>query len=135
MSLVSLSVPQVEINNENVRIVPNSLVYDAGEGEINVRSASGGGFNSETVASVNAETFIGKVMFDMYLLAGLDNQIRTWKTNIAGNTIKITQRAIGSATAETKTFPGMSLVNMVERNAGADTVVSLEFSGDPMVAQ
>ena len=51
---ITLSVPSVIVNNETIAIVPNSFSYDGGEGEINVRAASGGGNTIESVHSVNA---------------------------------------------------------------------------------
>ncbi len=135
MSLKTLSVPQISINNEAVRIVPNSLTYDGGEGEVAVRSASGGGRNSESVHSANAETFISKVMFDMYLTSDLDQNIAQWKEAIGNNSIQINQRPLGGGDAITLSFDGMSLTTPVERAASADGVVSLEWSGDPMSIQ
>ena len=135
MSMVSLSVPAIIINNEVFRIVPNSFKYDGGEGEIMVRSASGGGRNSETVHSANAETFIGKCTFEAYLVAELDNRIATWKENIGNNSIQAIQRPIGGGDTVTLSWDGMSLTNEVERAASADGTVSLEWMGEPMVQQ
>ena len=83
----ALSTPQININNVNVRIVPNSLRYDGGEGEVNVRAASGGGNQIESVHTSNAETKIGKVMFDVFLDTDLDGFIAQWKENIGVNSI------------------------------------------------
>lgn len=134
MAQITLSTPQVSINNDTVRIVPNSLTYDAGEGEINVRAASGGGNNVQSVHSVDAESKIGRVMFDMYVDSVVDSQIAEWKENVGSNSISLTQRN-SNGTTIVRSFDGMSLINNVERNAAADGVVSFEFSGDPMSQQ
>lgn len=130
----TLSTPTVIINNETYSIVPNSFVYDGGEGEINVRAASAGGGNSTSVHSVNAETQIGKCKFDVYLVAGLDTDIATWKENVGANSIQAIQRA-GNGEAVTLSWDNMSLMNAVERQASADGVTSLEFEGDRMAIQ
>lgn len=135
MALKTLSVPAVSINNELIKIVPNTFSYDGGEGEINVRAASGGGRNSESVHSANAETFIGKVMFEMFLTPDLDGKIATWKENIGNNSIQVVQRPLGGGDAVTLSFDGMSIMNAVERTASADGTVSLEWSGEPMTIQ
>jgi hypothetical protein len=127
---ITLSVPSVIANNETIAIVPNSFTYDGGEGEINVRAASGGGNNVESVHSVNAEGKIGKCSFDVYLTPDMDSKIRTWKNNVGQNVIQVVQRLSGGAV--TRSFARMSLMNQVERNASSDGVVSLEFAGDPM---
>lgn len=135
MSRRSLSVPSIVINNEVIRIVPNSFTYDGGEGEITVRSASGGGRNSETVHSANAESFIGKCSFEIFLTSDIDYRIAIWKENIANNSIQAFQRPLGGGDAVTLSWDGMSLTNNVERAAAADGTVSLEFQGDPMTIQ
>jgi len=131
---VTLSVPTVIINNETYAIVPNSFKYDGGEGEINVRSASGGGGNVASVHSQNAETMIGKCSFDIYLLKGVDSDIARWKESIGANSIQAVQRT-PSGDSVTLSWDNMSLVNPVERQASADGVSSLEWAGDPMSIQ
>lgn len=130
----SLANPQININNVNIRIVPNSLRYDGGEGEVNVRTASAGGNSVESVHTSNAETKIGKVMFDVFLDTELDSFIALWKDDISANSISFSER-FNNGTAITRSFDRMSLVNNVERNASSDGVTSLEFEGDPMTIQ
>lgn len=128
---ITLSVPSVIVNNETIAIVPNSFSYNGGEGEINVRAASGGGNTIESVHSVNAEGKIGKCKFNVYLTPDMDSRIRTWKSQVGQNNIQFVQRISGGGNV-TRSMSRMSLTNDVERNASSDGVVSLEFSGDPM---
>lgn len=128
---ITLSVPSVIVNNETIAIVPNSFSYDGGEGEINVRAASGGGNNIESVHSVNAENKIGNCKFDVYLTPDMDSKVRSWKNQVGQNNIQFVQRISGGGNV-TRSFSRMSLINQVERNASSDGVVSLEFAGDPM---
>lgn len=128
---ITLSVPSVIVNNQTIAIVPNSFTYNGGEGEINVRAASGGGNTIESVHSVNAEGKIGKCKFDVYLTPDVDSLIRTWKNQVGQNNIQFVQRLSGGGNM-TRSMSRMSLINDVERQASSDGVVSLEFAGDPM---
>lgn len=128
---ISLSVPSVIVNNQTIAIVPNSFSYDGGEGEINVRAASGGGNTVESVHSVNAEGKIGQCKFDVYLTPDVDSLIRTWKSQVGQNNVQWVQRLAGGGNF-TRSMSRMSLASPVERNASSDGVVSLEFKGDPM---
>ena len=130
----TLSVPSILVNNQTWQIVPNSFVYDGGEGEINVRSASAGAGASSSVHSEDAESQIGKCKFDAYLVPGLDANIATLKENIGSNTVQAIQR-FPTGDSTTLSWGNMSLVNAIEREASADGVVSLEFEGDPMSRQ
>lgn len=128
---ITLSVPSVIVNNQTIAIVPNSFTYNGGEGEINVRAASGGGNTIESVHSVNAENKIGKCKFDVYLTPDVDSLIRSWKNQVGQNNIQFVQRLSGGGNM-TRSMSRMSLTNDVERAASSDGVVSLEFAGDPM---
>lgn len=130
---VALSVPTIIVNNETIRIVPNSFVYDGGEGEITVRSASGGGNEVSTVHTANAETKIGKCKFELFLTADIDAKVSRWKNLIGSNSVQAIQKTeTGSITLA---WDNCSLMNAVERTASADGTVSLEFEGDPMSIQ
>lgn len=128
MGKKQLSVPKIIINNEEQGIVPNSLVYDGGEVEITVSAVSLGGQKTESIHAENAENALGSVKFDMPTTDDIDEKIREWKSNIAGNVISLVER-VGVQT-KTITFKYMSLVNKIERGVGSDGKVSLEFVGD-----
>ncbi len=134
MAIKAISVPEIQINDETFRIAGNTFEYDGGEGEVNVRSASAGSGNSESVHTENAEGQIGKCKFSLFLDADLDGSIRDWKSNVGTNTIKATQINVNGK-AFIRVFPGASLMPAINRPAGADTVVELEFAGDQMIIQ
>lgn len=131
MAKKAISAPEVLINGDKYAIVPNSLVYDAGEGEINVRAASLGGEASESVHTLDAESQIGMVKFELFNDPTLDGSIRTWKQNIAENAISFAQQ-IGSEQF-IREAPGLSLASSVERQIGADGTTEVEFKGDQFV--
>ena len=131
MGNVTLSVPTIQVNGETLAIVPNSFTYDGGEGEINVRAASSGGTVTSSVHSVNAETFIGKCKFDMFLVTGVDAKIKDWKAKVGANDVKALQKSESGEAVELS-WNNMSLVNVVDREASADGATSFEFEGDQM---
>jgi len=130
MAKKRMTVPAVRINNETWAIVPDTLVYDAGEGEIKVEAVSIGGGKSESIHGEDISTAIGMVKFDVPTTDDLDAKIREMKQAIGANGIVFVEK-IGSQIVK-RTFTGMSLSNSVERNVGSDGKVSLEFKGDPM---
>lgn len=130
----TLSTPAIIVNNETYKIVPNSFMYDGGEPEINVRNASAGGGANSSVHSEDVETATGGCKFDIFLTQDVDRDIATWKSNIGANSIQAIQRN-SDGTSKTLSFDNISLVNKVEREASADGVVSLEWSGDQMSGQ
>ena len=131
MSYQAFSTPQIIINNETIAIVPNSLTYDGGEGEITVRAASTGGGSAVSVHTFNAESMISKVKFEIYVTADADKKIAKWKSNIGSNVIQFSdQLANGEVLA--RSFSGMSVTNAVERGPAADGKISIEWSGDQM---
>ncbi len=129
-----ISAPAVRINDELVSIVPNSFVYDGGEGEVTVSASSAGAGNSSSVHAENAETQISMCKFSVFLVDDLDAQIRLWKNNVGINEIKATESG-GRLIPVVRIFPNMSLVNKVDREASADGTVELEFQGDRMTIQ
>ena len=131
MAVKGVSSPELIVNGDKVAIVPNSLVYNAGEGEITVRAASLGGGASESVHTLDAETQIGMVKFQMYNTSDLDGLIATWKQNVGENAVSFVEQ-IGSDQF-IREAPGLSLVNSVEREIGADGTTELEFQGDQFV--
>lgn len=133
MGRTALSVPSLVINNVTIPIVPNSLKYDGGEGEINVRTASAGGEQVDIITTVNAENKIGMVMFDVFTTTDLDTKIADWKTRIGANTVQFNQNIGGLPNA--RSFDNMSITDGVERDASADGVTSIKFMGGQMVAQ
>lgn len=131
MAFTVLSNPTVTINDETIKIVPNTLGFILGYGEINVRGVAGGGGSSETVHSVNPETRMGQVKFESFVTEDLSTKIQQWKQSIGDNVIKLTQTVNGRLV--TRTFTGMSLTNDPEQMATSDGSAAFEFKGDPAV--
>lgn len=130
MAFTGLSVPTIVLNNVARRIKPNSLMYDLGEGEVTVRSLSGGGNEIVTVHTPNAETKIGRVNFALYVIVDIDSLIADLKERIAANNVGIIQRNQDGSSI-TISFSGLSVTNMVDRNAAHDGDIAIEMAGDP----
>lgn len=131
MAKIALSTPSVIVNNEPWNIVPNSLVYDGGEVEISVKALSAGGSKTESVHYENAEGAVSMVKFELAMTTDVDEKVAELKSNIATNVVSFVQKVAQQNVK--RTFKGMSLVNRVERNTGADGTVELEFQGDQMI--
>lgn len=126
----AFSNPACRINDVTISIVPNSVVSVGGDGETNVRAASAGGDSIETVHTADAESKIGKMMFDIYPTSANEQEIRTWKNNIGQNTVSLVE-SFSDGTSASESLVTASLINDPEKNKSADGVISLEFSGNP----
>ncbi len=126
----AFSNPTVRINGTTFAVVPNTVVSVGGDGETNVRTASAGGNSVTTVHTVNAESKIGKIMFDIYPTAANEQQIRSWKNNVGANTVALVE-SFGDGSSASESLTTASLTNDPEKNKSADGVISLEWSGNP----
>ena len=63
MATRTLSNPTVQVNDDTIAIVPNSIEYKTGIGDKNVKSQSAGGNSIEVVITEDAETKKSMVIF------------------------------------------------------------------------
>jgi hypothetical protein len=127
MAQKALSNSSVNINNEPIRIIPNSLVINDGKGEVNVTTQSSGGGDVETVHGVNVETRIGKCNFSLPPTADNVDKIREWLSNGNANAISVTDENFE------RVFQNASLTNNPDLALGQDTTLDVEFMSDPAV--
>lgn len=125
----ALSNPSVQVNDDTIAIVPNSLSYKKGKGDVQVRAQSAGGNSVETVLTENAETKVSMVKFSLFLTDTNRQLIDAWQENrySGGNTIKFSQRGSNVPLA----FVNMNVTIDPELSVGADGSVEIEFMGDP----
>lgn len=126
-----LSNPTVMVNNVQVAVTPNSVMYDEGLGEQSIRAASTGGGGVEQIYSRNVETEFATVKFDMPATVDNIKLQREWKVNKNQNLVSITGR-----TAEgdiSKTFTQAAVLNAIEVALGVDTNISIEFKANPAI--
>lgn len=128
MALKTLSNPQIEVNDQTIAIVPNSLSYKKGKGDKDVKAQSAGGQSIEVVVTENAETFISMVKFKLYNTAVNFNLVDQWIDNVPdGNTIRLSEGEI------TESFRSMIVTTEPERIVGADGELEIEFKGQPVL--
>ena len=124
---IQISSPGIIVNNDVVKIVPNSVVFTEGFGEQQVRPASLGGGSVANIYSDNIEMKKSMVKFSVYPTNEIMNQLRTWKNNTNANVVQIISGGF------TRTIVSAALINNYEANLGADTQIDLEFEGDRAV--
>ena len=120
----TLSNPTVEIDNDVVGIIPNSLSYKIGRGDINMRPQATGN-NVENIRTENAETKKGMVKLSLYNTKTNTDLYEKWQDQIDGVSIRFHDGGF------TKSFNRMSIITDPEVNLGADGNIELEFEGQP----
>jgi len=126
-----LSSPSVIVNNVPVAIIPNTLVFNEGLGEQNMRATSSGGNEVEQVYSDNVEMRSGKVKFEIAPTIENIALARAWKLNRNQNLVQVSGRTADGTL--TRTFSQAGLLNDYEVPLGADTNIALEFTSRPAV--
>jgi len=113
--------PQVVVNNEAVKIVPNSFSYTEGFGEQKSEIQSAGGGVVEKVDSQNIETALSSVKFSLF---------PTIENIELARSLKAKTSSVISATdglGFSRTFACATLNNDFEVNLGSDEQIDLEF--------
>lgn len=123
----ALSNPTVEVNNGTVGIVPNSLSYKSGKGNINLRSQSSGGNSISMVKTVDAETKKSMVKFSIYNIKPNKDLLNGWQDAVNGNSIRLSEGDF------TVSFRNMFVIEDPERDLGADATWEISFEGQPTV--
>jgi len=124
MSERALSNPTVEVNDEVIAIIPNSLSYKNGIGDKEAKAASSGGNAISIVITENAETKISMVKFKMYNTAGNLQLVKDW-SSLYSNTISISEHEVSES------FSDMVITTEPERAVGADGELEVEWKGAP----
>lgn len=126
-----LSNPTVMVNNVQVAVKPNSVVYDDGLGEQKMSAASTGGGQVEVVYSEDIEGNIGMVKFEMPSTVDNVALVRAWKVNKNTNLVQV----MGSNPEGniTRTFQNAAILNRTEIPLGSDADIPVEFNSDPAI--
>lgn len=128
---LAIANPTIRVNDETISIVPNSVNVIGGYGETNIRAASAGGSEIETIHTVNAESKIGSVTFEIYNTPEYISKIAGWKNAVGSNTIQVIGN-LADGSAFSQSFRTMSLMNDPEQALSADGTTSLEWKGNPV---
>ena len=122
----TLSNPTVEVDDDTISILPNSLSYKEGQGDKNVRAESAGGSSITPIVTINAETKLSMCKFKMSNTERHLNQIKEWMAANDGVTISLSEGNIQVA------FREMHVITEPERAIGADGELEIEFQGPPV---
>lgn len=125
MSEKTLSNPAVEVNNNTVGIIPNTLTYKRGKGDLALRPQSAGGDSIEMIKTENAETKKGMVKFSLYNTKTNADLYESWQDLTDGVSIQFSDEAFVRA------FRNMFIITDPEVALGADGNIELEFEGNP----
>jgi len=122
-----ISAPTIIINNQTIKIKPNSCKITLGLGETKVRAESAGGGSVSTITAIDVATKIGKVAFTLEPSAKAVDLVRGWKSNGNNNVVQTPD----SKTGFFITFTNAALVNDPEIGLSADGEIPCEFQSDP----
>ncbi|MCK5019194.1 MAG: hypothetical protein KAS32_19195 [Candidatus Peribacteraceae bacterium] len=123
----TLSNPAVEVNDQTISIIPNSLSFKKGQGDKGVKAQSAGGDAIEVVVTENAETKISMVKFKLFNTKVNFDLVNAWVGNISGNTIRLSEGEL------IESFRSMIVTTEPERAVGADGELEIEFMGQPVL--
>lgn len=116
------------VNNEQVAYEANSLEWQDGFGEYNVRNAVLGGGQTEQVFSEALETKFGMVKFTMPTTVENEANKRKWKVNKNNNVVTL----IGPPGSNfTKIFTQASISNDPTSAAATEGTIEIEFKSNP----
>jgi hypothetical protein len=122
----TLSNPAVEIGNVSVGIVPNSLSYKTGAGDIVLRPQSAGGNSIEVIKTENAETKKSMVKFSLFNTKTNIDFVRLWQDSVDGESIQLSDGAYNES------FRNMFVMIDPEVNLGAEGNIEVVFEGSPV---
>lgn len=116
------------VNNDIIAYEANSLSYDDGFGEFNVRNAVVGGGQTEQVFSEDLATKFSKVKFTLPSTEDSAKLVREWKNNLNNNVVEL----VGTrGSTFTRIFTQASIQGNPEVNLSTDGTVEIEFMSNP----
>lgn len=116
------------VNNDITAYEANSLSYDDGFGEYNVRNAVVGGGQTEQVFSEDLATKFSMCKFSLPSTEDSAELIRQWKNNLNNNVVEL----VGTRGSNfTRIFTQASILGNPEVNLSTDGTVEVEFRSNP----
>jgi hypothetical protein len=123
----SLANPNVQVDNNTISIVPNTLKIKLGKGDKKLTPQSAGGSSISMVISEDATTKKSSVSFSLTPTKENIDKVVAWVDAAEGVTISIAEGSFS------KQFRQMFIVSDPEFNLGADQNVEVKFEGLPSV--
>lgn len=127
--MIQLTDATVEVGDEPIAVMPDSVTFTEGLGEQTMRAASIGGGAVEVIFSNDLSTGFSTIKFDMPSVIKYIDMAKDWKQNGNSNTISISGKA--GSDSITRTFSKAALTMDYEVALGPDGVISVEFKALP----
>ena len=124
---IGIAESALEVNDEIVSYLSNSLSYNRGGGEVNVVAQTVGGGGIELIATKDAETRIGMIKFSMRSTARSDRLLSEWQNRPIANVVRFSDPESNNSFVLTTA----TVVNNPDLETGADGAVEVEFKGEP----
>lgn len=123
----TLTNPAIEINDEVIAVLPNTLRVKLGKGDKNVRAQTSGGNATSMVITTNAEMKKSSVAFSLSNENSNIDLVRAWQDAQGGNTIRLSEQDY------ILNFRNMHITTDPEWSIGADGSTEVTFEGPPSV--
>lgn len=130
MVQIQLSDPQLTINGQAIKQVPNSFKWIDGNGEFSYRVHSAGGGNVEGVISKNVETQKSGFKFQLFLTNENLELVNEWKRRFGDNAAQVTD---GADPNFSRSFNNAVFMNDPEFDTAFDSTFEIECCGDPAI--
>lgn len=119
----------VEVNDNQVGIVANSLRFTEGLGMQTVRAVSEGNGKVSQVYSQDVEESVGKVMFSLHTTIDNIALAREWKELLNANLV-VLNATDKEGNDMQRAYTQMAMLNDPEITIAADGNIEVEFSGN-----
>lgn len=130
MSKKTLTDPTVLANGNAIYVLPNSVKYDDGLGQPNVRTASVGSGKVELIISENVEEKMSTISFDMPNTLEAIELEKAWKRNPGAIVFEVSAKIDGKAF--NRAFTSAVITNKADKELSSDGKISVEASADPI---
>lgn len=127
MASRTLSNPNIQVDNNTVSIVPNSLKYKSGKGDVKLNPQAAGGTSISMVISQDASTMKSAVSFSLYPTQTNIDLLAAWQGAAEGVSISFSDGTF------TKQFRQMYVIGDPEIELGADKSFTVPFEGMPSI--
>lgn len=124
----TLANPTIQVNDSTISILPNTLSYKSGKGNVTSRAQSAGGNSISIVVTEDATTKVSMVKFKMINTKTNIELVEGWQDNsqTTGNTIRFSDGDL------TKSFRAMNIEEDPEIMLTSDGEIDLVFKGLPV---
>lgn len=119
----------VEVNNNQIGIVANSLRYTRGAGGRQVEGVSEGNGKTSQIFGQDVAEAKGKVMFDVHTTVDNDGLVSDWLDLLNGNVVTLSGRDKEGNDIQLS-YTQMAIINDPEFGVAADGNISLEWEGN-----